>query len=311
MKISKIIKPTSLVLFLSKRCDSRCPHCFWVSKSLDFFETSTDTDMSIDDAKRIIDEYYRIGVRHVNLQSEGEVLLYRHLEDLVTYCKRKGLRKFRLVTNGIKLDRYMDFISKNMAYLTISVDGYDAKTYIEHRGGTEAVFDKIMNNISEFVRNPKKCKISINSVIHDGNFDKAIRFVEMAENLGVNTIRFSNFHPVSEDEKLRPVSISNIKQMTKFFNHRKNKVNIKMPKIVSSKGPFYCSMLFKTVLVGLKYNMSPCCRINTDEKWGVFSPGVKSHNSKALCSFRKKFMKANRLSDLPLNCRQCSRVKKR
>jgi MoaA/NifB/PqqE/SkfB family radical SAM enzyme len=307
---AKKTKPNLLILFLTKRCNSRCPHCFWVSKSSTFFHTSSDTDISLAEAKEIIDAYYKMGVRKIKLQSEGEVLLYDHLVELSEYCSKKGIRILGMATNGIKVDEYIDFISNNVRHITVSLDGWNAKTYIEHRGGTESTFNKIIDNIKQLVHT-NKCRVYINSVIHNDNFDQSIYFVELAESLGVSTIRFSNFHPISKDEKLKPVSLSNIKSMKNIFSERDNKVKITIPKTTPVKGPFYCSMLFKNALIGSQGNMSPCCRINTDSSWGKFSLDGDKHNSKTLQSFRKTFIKAKTLMDLPLNCRQCSRIKRK
>jgi len=229
MKKNKKIKPTTLILYPTKRCNSRCPHCFWVSRSKSCFDTSDAMDMPFDKVKEIIDHYRKKGVKRIRIQSEGEILLYKHFKETVLYCRQRGFLKFGIPTNGILLDEYTDFILDNMNQLTVSIDGYDSKSYIEHRGGTEGTYKKILNNITDFVKKRKnnKCKIMINSVIHSGNFDKSVRFVELAESLGVDAIRFSNFHPIGKEETLKPVSIKDIKHLAKYFSRRKNLIKVK------------------------------------------------------------------------------------
>lgn len=308
----KNIKPSALVLFLTKRCNSRCPHCFWVLRDTDFFYTSDDMDMPIEKAKEVVDAYYDLGVRNIKLQSEGEVLQYKYLEELTLYCRKKGYHSFGLATNGIELDRYIDYILNNIEYIAISLDGYNAETYIKHRGGTEATFNRIINGIRMLVeeRNKRKLKnfeIHITSVLHDKNWVTAKHIVELVESLGVDRIKFSNFHPVGGEKKLKPISTKHLQAMRSLFSKRSNKVKIRVPRTTCCQSPFYCAMLFRTALVGLGYNMAPCCRINTDPQWGVFTIEGDSHNSPKLRLFRKKFIRAKTVDDLPLPCRKCGR----
>ncbi len=304
------IIPRALVLHLTQRCNSRCPHCLWVLRDPNFFHTDTSLDMPLEKAKEIIDYYYNLGVRRIKLQAEGEVFLYKDLKNLTEYCLNKGFRDFGIATNGIDLDKHIDFILSYIGYISISIDGYNAETYIKHRGGTEAVFDRITSNVKMLAQRQKKCKIYINSVIHNKNFKQAVRCVKLAESLEVDLIKFRNYHPVGAEDKLKPVSPKNLKYIRNMFRKRHNKIRIRVPRIVPIKGPFYCVLPFKVALVSYKYNMSPCCHIDGDPKWGMFSTESDPHNSVELGLFRTQIADAKNISDLPEECRECGRLQK-
>ncbi len=320
-KLKKKIKPTSLILYLTKRCDSRCPYCTWILKDPDFFHTRVEYDMLLETAKKIVDYYYDIGVRKVRLQAEGEVLIYAHLEALLVYCKNKGYRNFDFPTNAIQLDKHIDFVLKYLSSISISIDGHDAKTFIEHRGGTVATFNKVINNTKSLADRKRKTNsgvhIQVNCVIHDGDYKKFLPMVDLAEDLGVDAIRFSNFHALEGGKGLQAVTYKHLRYIEKLASIRDNKVEIKLPKIdnrknfeLAKKGvhKFSCGMLFNTAVVGSDLDYAPCCRIDSGPQWGNFDSPDK-HNSSALQNLRKSIIKAKIITDLHKDCQSCTRLR--
>ncbi len=57
-----------LLLSLTRRCNMRCPNCFFAMQSADFFEPY---DIVFDDAVEIIDYYARLGIRQVLEELRG------------------------------------------------------------------------------------------------------------------------------------------------------------------------------------------------------------------------------------------------
>lgn len=318
----KEIIPKFLILYLTKRCDSRCPYCTWILKDPDFFHTRVEYDMTLETAKKVVDYYYKLGVRKVRLQAEGEVLIYAHLEELLLYCKSIGYKDFDFPTNGIQLNKYIDFVLGNLTSISISIDGPDAKTFIEHRGGTNATFNKVIDNVMNLVKRKReiksKTRILINCVIHNDDYKKFIPMVELAEDLGVDVIRFSNFHALEGGKGLTAVSYKDLKYLQKLTSIRKNKVIIKLPKIENRKifeesirnrkCKFSCDMLSNTAVVGSELNYAPCCRIDSGPQWGSFLSSQK-HNSDSLQELRQRFNTANLLTELHEDCQSCTRLK--
>lgn len=315
------MNPTGVLLYLTKRCNSRCPFCTWILKDPNFFHTRTDMDMPFNEAKSIVDYYYNIGIRRVRLQAEGEILLYAHLRELLEYCKNKGYTGFNFPTNAILLDQYIDLVLESLSSISISVDGYDASTFIAQRGGVEATFYKVIGNIRELVNRRKKLKskikISVNCVIHSKDYKiKALPMIRLVESLGVDVIRFANFHAIEGGGGLEPLSAKDICHLQKLVK-RSGKIKVKLPKlgnrqIVESRksSKFYCSMISNMAVIGSQGNYAPCCRIDSDPKWGSFSDDQK-HNSKTLQKLRKSFESATHVEHLghPY-CHNCTRLKK-
>ena len=327
MKKTPKIKPSTLILYLTKRCDSRCPYCTWILEDPDFFHTKSEYDMPLERAKEIVDYYRRLGLRSVRLQSEGEILLYKHMEEIHDYCKKIGYRNFSFPTNGIQLDKNMDFVLNKLVHVSISIDGHNAETFIKHRGGKEVTFNKIINNVRNLVkmRNSIKSKtrIIINCVMHSGDYKKVLPMLSLAEDLKVDAIRFANYHPVEGGKGLQPVGKKGLQYLTKKTAARKNKVTFTLPKPNPVEGPFTCSMLYSTALIGSDYTFAPCCRISSGAEWGTFyndnlvqlgtdklQLNEHMHNSATLKKFRKEVAVAKLLKDLPEACRKCGHLRR-
>ncbi|MFA6088643.1 MAG: radical SAM protein [Candidatus Woesearchaeota archaeon] len=310
-KLKTKIIPNDIIIYLTKRCNSRCPHCQWLLYDLSFFELSKTTDMPIDKAKEIIKFYKGIGTKNIRLQAEGEVLLYKYFEELVLFCEKIGYKNSGLPTNGILMDKYIDFLIKHFPSIMISVDGYDAETFISTRGGTVAIFEKVINNIKDLVNAKKKSKsktiIGINCVINNKDYEKITPMVKLSEQLGVDRIKFSNYHAINGGNGLSSVSCGNLQKFQKITKN--SKVSVSLPRIPCKNPPFRCSQLFETTLVGVDGSYAPCCRINSESKWGNYYTSDLKHNNFELKSMRKKFCYAKKISDLPENCQICSRLR--
>ena len=68
------IKPEDLQLFLTRKCNLRCPGCLWIMQDEHFF---SDYEMSVKDALKIVEYFHTLGLQTIAPQAEGEVLLYR------------------------------------------------------------------------------------------------------------------------------------------------------------------------------------------------------------------------------------------
>lgn len=304
------MKPRTLILYLTKRCDSRCPHCQWLLHDSSFFEVSKSTDMTLDRAKEIVSFYRKAGAKDVRLQAEGEIFLYEHFEELTLYCEKIGYKISGLPTNGIKLDKHAEFIVDHFPSLMVSVDGYDAETFIATRGGTEATFNKVTSNIKEAVRLKKqkksKIQIGINCVITNKDFQKVSPMIKLSEQLGIDRLRFSNYHAIKGGDGLAPVSEKDLRRFKKDIQN--SNVRVSLPKFHNKKPPFDCSQLFGAVLIGADGSYAPCCRIDSSSTWGNYCEDEK-HNSTGLTQLRKRFRAAKKISDLPQICQICSRLR--
>jgi MoaA/NifB/PqqE/SkfB family radical SAM enzyme len=91
MKCFKSRIPFAVGIMLTKRCNYKCPYC-------GFWQRCDEKDLAFEQIKHIIDELTVLGTRFVSF-SGGEPLLYEKIEDVLDYCKLKGMF-VKLNSNG-------------------------------------------------------------------------------------------------------------------------------------------------------------------------------------------------------------------
>jgi len=304
------IKPKSLILYLTKRCNARCPNCIWFLQNEQFFGGSY---IKLEDAKEILKYYHsKLKIKNLRLQAEGEALCYPFYKEIVSFARKKIKLVTDLQTNGILLNEYYEFILKNINKISVSIDGPDYSTYIKHRGGNESLFHKITKNVYTLVkkikRNGKKLPINVNCVITSSDYKKILPMIRYAEKLKVNRIRFINFHPVGGE--LKPLyATEEIKEyLEQITSETKYKIDIALPGLYNNRPKVSkCSMLFSTILIGDDGNFAPCCREYSSSKYGNWYSNKRDYNSPVLIKFREQFLKARAKSEFPTICQECPR----
>jgi radical SAM protein with 4Fe4S-binding SPASM domain len=135
--------------------------------------------------------------------------------------------------------------------------------------------------------------------------------IRFTEDIGADTIKFSNFHPTGDRTEKRPLYFGDeeVMAMLKDITGRNGyKVNIMLPQLFGASDPPYSCRMLASVVVGSKGDYSPCCRIIPEAKWGNFFTTGEKHNSAPLKTFRLEVMRANNIAALPLICRECSHL---
>lgn len=306
-----VIRPTQLTLYLTRQCNLSCPSCLFRLQDKDFFSSSTLTFSS---AIAIIDHFFSRQCLNVYLQAEGEVLLYQTYWEIVEYCCAKGIMPNNLITNGILIDRFIPQILQHFTGITISVDGYDPRSYIERRGGTAKMFNRIVDStkllVSERLKNNNGFFIAYNCVILESNYRIIPKMIEFAEHLGINRIQFRNFHSYNAgNHLLRP--LYDTPEIVRFIEKLKEPtytVQVKWPELYGKLNTFHCNMLFDTVTVGSDGCFAPCCHIPSDESYGSFFQDPHAYNKGGLVDFRQIFLNAKNREELPWQCHECPRL---
>jgi len=222
-------------------CNSKCIMCnFWNSKN-------SKENFTPDQTNRILKELKRIGVVRISFNG-GEPTLMKNLLDTVRKAKDMGFYT-DIKTNGSNLTGR--FITK--AYETgldeffISLDSHDAKVHdsIRRRKFWKGVIDAI-----KFIKENTNIKVVLNSVIMTRNYKELDKMAELAKELGVDNITFSqvdDFHEKS-NKNLR----LNKKQMREFYFKVVPKILKKAGCVAVNFSPFFTSLTGKSNKVILK-----------------------------------------------------------
>ena len=168
-----------LYVEFTKKCNSRCITC-------SYWETRTEQRIvQIDTLMQLIQKLPNL---KVILFTGGEALLFP--EELFELAK--AIREIfpdielRLLTNGIKVGKFIDEICELFNVVVFSFDAANSITYKQIRGID--AFDLVVENVQKI--HAKKIKIRFRCMILDNNANELFDIVKLAADLGVNHISF-------------------------------------------------------------------------------------------------------------------------
>jgi|GEM_PF-1486215 len=170
-----------LTIFPSEICNYRCSFChIWGDTGWALKEPQRviREQLDIEVLKRFIDQVPKsrspIGV----ILTGGEVMLYKHFEELVTHLRSKKMNVY-VNTNGSLIKKRIPFLIDNTVVVNISIDGpeeyHDA---IRGKGSYQTICENIEALIAEKKRRRKMFPfISVNMVLSTTNYKSAKDFI--------------------------------------------------------------------------------------------------------------------------------------
>ena len=165
-------------LILTDACNFRCSYCRGLRDDL-------KGTLPLQQAKTIVQQWIAEGLRNVRF-SGGEPTLYKGLADLVKMCKKGGVERIAISTNGsADWEVYEQLIEAGVNDFSVSLDG-----------GCCAIGDKMTGKAGQFpivTENIRKLAerdyTTVGMVFTDDNVGQCIEAVLYADSLGVSDIR--------------------------------------------------------------------------------------------------------------------------
>jgi uncharacterized protein len=183
---NNLINLKQVVFEVTERCNLNCKYCGLSEQFYDTYDERTNRDLPFEKAKLMID--YLADIWKENYVSDtvakftvsfygGEPLINMPLiKQVIDYVEQKNIlgRKiqYSMTTNGILLDKHIDFLAEKKFRLLISLDGDEVSQSYRIDFARNNSFSKVMHNV-EFIREqyPEYFKESIDfiSVLHNRN----------------------------------------------------------------------------------------------------------------------------------------------
>jgi uncharacterized protein len=180
-----------IVFEVTEACNLNCKYCGY-GELYSGFDKRENRNLDFDIAKIVLDYMVDLFESPLNRNHHkkialsfygGEPLLNMHfIKNMVDYAKRLKLTHkrfyFTMTTNGILLDKYMDFLADNNFKLLISLDGDENSNGHRCFPDGSSSFEVVYSNIIKMrLKYPDYFKNSINfiSVIHDKNSNNEVR----------------------------------------------------------------------------------------------------------------------------------------
>lgn len=165
-------------MILTSACNFKCPYCRPLR------EDCRGT-MPLDRALFVIDQWADQGLKNIRF-SGGEPTLYAHLVDLVKHCKKRGIERIAISSNGsASRDKYAELIDAGVNDFSISLDACCAGDAEKMSGGL-CVIDNVSENIRWLA---SKTYVTAGVVLTDQNYKNMNDIIRFADTLGCADVR--------------------------------------------------------------------------------------------------------------------------
>jgi len=180
--------PGFLAVELTNSCNLHCPLC----------STGTGYDkkpkglMKFEDFKTFMDKCAPL-FHLVGFIGSGEPLLHPQFFKFVTYAAQEKYKMTMCCTNGTVLKDPKAIVKSGLHEIHVDIDGLTPPQHQLYRTGAD--LDTVINNVKKLVLAKKKRRspfpaIYIDTLISKHNENDYDRFIDLAQRLGVNGIRF-------------------------------------------------------------------------------------------------------------------------
>lgn len=201
-----LVRPRSVTLTLTTRCNLRCIMC-------SHWRLRPHVTMPLEDAKRYIDQIAEWGVPLIDL-SGGEPFMHQQIYEIIDYASKKGL-DINITTNAMLLTRKAieRIMGSRVTRLQISLDAPDEETHDRIRG-RKGSFRKVMAAVRMLnkarlsrARKGRSLGLNLTTVIQHDNFTKLVDMYHFAMEHGFDSI---TYQPVNDDNlNIRRVNLRN------------------------------------------------------------------------------------------------------
>lgn len=209
-------RPFILSHLITSRCNCFCKMCVYRDS-----EGNLDTDLGIEEIKRIYSEANKIGFTDIVLWG-GEPLIRNDIIEICDYAKKIGFST-TLITNGLLLEKKSD-VAKLVDRVLISIDSPD-DLHDEIRG-VKGLFKRVIDAINKI---QNQTKVIIISVICSSNKNKIAPLIEFAKRYNLDIIFQSlnsadyGFFNTNETVNSLTLSREEEKETFKYILHEKKK----------------------------------------------------------------------------------------
>lgn len=175
---------SNLEIYLTNSCNLRCKHCY-------YFEPGKYCDekhVELESLKRAIIDAESIGMYRIKLCG-GEPLRYRYMNELIEFINSRKIGT-TIISNGILLDKYLDYMDARKTSLVISVDGFESShDYLRGNGN----FSKTISNVTAAIS--RGFDVAVNMSVYDKNAGDIDAFDKYVQSIGVRLLNIQVVRP--------------------------------------------------------------------------------------------------------------------
>lgn len=163
------LPPLMVVLGLTDRCNHRCPFCFRQrDPSYAVSDGGVFTDANL---TSLLLDLSETGVRALRLCGEGEDTLHPNYEKYLLIARASGMSVLQ-ITNGSTLRRLAPLVARCVAFLRVSINGWNSRQYDRCHGVVGRVsFDNVIAGVQAVASEPgRTTAVCVSTVITDETY---------------------------------------------------------------------------------------------------------------------------------------------
>lgn len=168
---------------ITDRCNYNCEFCF---------RPVHGKELTLSEAKKVIDKLALIGLKKISW-SGGEPLLWRGIEDLIEYTKKKGISTMIISNGELMGERDQKKLLENLDWLNLPLEGPNAEMN-ELMSRKKGHFGRTIK-LMEWA-NKNKINLKINTVASRINKDEIINMVPFIKKYKVKRWKIFQFYPI-------------------------------------------------------------------------------------------------------------------
>ena len=301
-------EPVYLALMVTLRCNLCCPWCAYRNPDVKAY-TTCSTDMDMETFKRIATRFKRALWLEL---TGGEPFIHHRIFEMIDYAHERRL-KIHIPTNGLLIHGLVDRIARSpLQLLNVSLNACDSEEFFQLHGISEHNYHTLLRDLRKLVEtrniHNKQLKIQLSYVCHKANYESIPKMLKLADDLQVDQMRFRNLVPhgipgfpssqcLYEDDQ-------EVMEVIKSTPSPSSGLQVAMPRLYKHKyvNP-RCNMPFTALYCNPAGDISPCCRVPRQSKYGNILTDVDVWNNSTLQAIREVFV--NESVPLPEPCKSC------
>jgi len=179
----EIPTPVSVTVDSTNICNLSCSFCHSYA-----FRKENQKIVSDEDLLWVADILPKLGVKGCCYSGGGEPFLHEFSGKFMRRLKDNGIA-IGTITNGTRIDNFMDDILYSCRWIGVSVDAANPSTYKELKGGDANEFYRVTTNLKTLARkrkNKNSPSIGFKYLFHPKSYHELLDAVRLAKSLGVD-----------------------------------------------------------------------------------------------------------------------------
>ncbi len=176
----------TIVVTINSQCNMQCPQCAYGQIS------NKDTEeMSLDNFKILLSQCKEANVKNIRILGLSEPTLHKKFGQILFMMSQYRTMSSHIITNGTMLmdDKILEsLLNYPPDILEVSIDAFTADLYKKIRGGTETLFQRVVNGTRIYAEKLKEGKaqkrwdfsptVTVSFVNHPESFSEKNEFID-------------------------------------------------------------------------------------------------------------------------------------